>query len=139
MVKRYPKVKIIDTEICPNCKSDNVRRGGISNELLERLCQECHLFWYIPKAYRITHKRNTAPGTGPKRGMYVKKEPLAVGVTYTNRHKATTKRVIVAIGYEHVPLQWLGAGDRPREMGVVFEQDGKRDIVYVSTFNDWRK
>jgi transcriptional regulator with GAF, ATPase, and Fis domain len=42
---KYPKVHIIDTEICPRkgCGSDNVRRHHT-----ERICEECQMFWYIP-------------------------------------------------------------------------------------------
>lgn len=66
----------------------------------------------------------------------MKIEAIKVGKTYSNRGKGTTKRTVLAIGDEHRPRHYFGA-TAPDEPGVLYEQDGKRDSLYISNFSSW--
>lgn len=66
----------------------------------------------------------------------MKQKQIAVGKTYANKGKGTTKRTVLAIGDEHRPRHYSGA-TAPEEPGVLYEQDGKRDRLYISSFAAW--
>jgi len=69
----------------------------------------------------------------------MKSSEIRVGVTYVNRGAGRTQRKVLAIGNEHRPRQWLSNSRPPDEPGVFFEQKGKQDNLYLSSFVSWAK
>lgn len=67
----------------------------------------------------------------------MKPSHIKAGHTYHNRGKGKTKRTVIAIGREHAPKKWLGGGPRPDEPGVLYEQEGIRAYLYLSSFAAW--
>lgn len=67
----------------------------------------------------------------------VKPEDVKVGVTYPNRGAGKTLRTVVAIGPEHRPKRFLSDRPAPNEDGVLYEQNGKRANLYISSFAAW--
>jgi len=66
----------------------------------------------------------------------MKQSEIQVGVIYVNRGAGRTRRTVVAIGEEHQP-PWDGTrGDEP---GVLYEQNGVRRVLYLSSFAKWAK
>jgi hypothetical protein len=66
----------------------------------------------------------------------MKTSEIEVGKTYVNRGKGTTKRTVLAIGDEHRPKHFFGATP-PNEPGVLYEQSGALDYLYLSSFAAW--
>ena len=67
----------------------------------------------------------------------MKHSEIKVGVTYINRAAGRTRRTVLAIGDEHRPTAWFSNSRRPNEPGVLFEQDGKQNRLYISSFASW--
>lgn len=68
----------------------------------------------------------------------MKPSEIAAGKTYVNRGKGKTTRTVIAVGYEHRPRHFFGA-TAPDEPGVLYEQGGKRDSLYLSSFAAWAR
>ena len=66
----------------------------------------------------------------------MKPSEITAGKTYSNRGKGTTKRTVIEIGERHRPKHYFGSL-RPLEPCVLYEQDGKRDVLYLSSFASW--
>ena len=66
----------------------------------------------------------------------MKPNEIAAGKTYANRGKGTTKRTVIEIGDRHRPKHYFGSA-RPPEPCVLYEQDGKREVLYLSSFASW--
>jgi hypothetical protein len=64
-------------------------------------------------------------------------QDIEVGATYRNRGAGRTRRTVVAIGPEHAPAVWHSGGPPPDEPGVLYEQDGRRHRLYLSSFAAW--
>lgn len=62
---------------------------------------------------------------------------IKVGATYANKGAGTTQRKVIAIGEEHRPRKFFGIGNAPEEVGVLFEQQGKQNNLYLSSFAAW--
>jgi hypothetical protein len=69
----------------------------------------------------------------------MKPSEIRVGVTYVNRGAGRTQRTVLAIGDGYRPRQWLSSSRPPDEPGVFFEQKGKQDNLYLSSFASWAK
>lgn len=71
----------------------------------------------------------------------MKPSDVKVGETYVNRGAGHTRRKVLAISDKHRPEKWLSWMDdtRPDEPGVLFEQNGKRAALYLSSFAKWAK
>lgn len=67
----------------------------------------------------------------------VKPADVQVGLTYPNRGAGKTLRTVIAIGPEHRPRRFLSDRPAPDEDGVLYEQNGKRDCLYISSFAAW--
>lgn len=67
----------------------------------------------------------------------MKPADIKVGSTYINRGAGKTRRTVVAIGPEHRPDWFRSDREPPVEDGVLYEQDGKRDSLYISSFAAW--
>ena len=67
----------------------------------------------------------------------MKPSEITAGKTYSNRGKGMTKRTVIDISERHRPKHYFGCGPRPSEPGVLYEQDGKRDVLYLSSFASW--
>jgi hypothetical protein len=67
----------------------------------------------------------------------VKPADVQVGCTYPNRGAGKTHRTVIAIGPEHRPRRFLSENPAPDEDGVLYEQNGKRDCLYISSFAAW--
>ncbi|MBK8123975.1 MAG: hypothetical protein IPK54_10575 [Dokdonella sp.] len=78
----------------------------------------------------------------------MKKSDIRIGVTYVNRGAGNTQRRVVDKGLYVSPDIWMGAGPRPDEEGVYYEQVGwfheypgtqQRHYgkVYLSAFARW--
>jgi hypothetical protein len=71
----------------------------------------------------------------------MKKADIKVGKIYVNRGAGRTQRKVLAIDVEYQPV-WLGDDEnRPpdNEPGVLFEQDGSQECLYLSAFARWAK
>lgn len=62
---------------------------------------------------------------------------IQAGKTYANRGAGRTRRTVIAIGDEHRPEIWLSPEPRPLEPGVLYEQNGKQDRLYLRSFASW--
>ena len=62
---------------------------------------------------------------------------IKVGRTYINKGAGRTKRKVVAIGYEHKPVFYSSYLPTPNNPGVLYEQDGKLDNLYLRSFAAW--
>ena len=67
----------------------------------------------------------------------MKPNEIKAGKTYSNRGKGTTTRTVIEIGDRHRPKHYFGSSSRPSEPGILYEQDGKRDVLYLSSFASW--
>jgi hypothetical protein len=69
----------------------------------------------------------------------MRKQDIKVGKTYSNRGKGCTRRKVLGIGDEHKPKYWFGASvsSIPDEPGVLYEQEGHQDRLYLSSFAAW--
>lgn len=64
------------------------------------------------------------------------KKEIKVGKTYYNKGKGTTHRKVLDIGLNIKPT-FFSIYSPPNEKGVLFEQDGVRDSLYLSSFARW--
>jgi hypothetical protein len=67
---------------------------------------------------------------------------IKVGKTYCNRGKGTTIRKVINISMKDQPRAWFGAGARPVEPGVLYEQETSSDKcitdqLFLSSFAAW--
>lgn len=64
---------------------------------------------------------------------------IKAGRTYRNRGAGLTQRKVLAIGDDHRPQKWHGGwgSPRPNEPGVQYEQNGKIESLYLSSFAAW--
>lgn len=70
----------------------------------------------------------------------MKPEEIEVGRVYVNRGAGRTTRKVIAIGLDHAPKQWGGSRDTSpagAQPGVLFEQEGERRNLYLSSFASW--
>lgn len=67
----------------------------------------------------------------------MKPSDIKVGSTYTNKGAGKTERKVIAIGDEHRPSQFWSPNPPPEEPGVLYEQKGKQDKLYLSSFAAW--
>jgi len=66
----------------------------------------------------------------------MKPSEIKVGKTYINRGAGRTRRRVLGIGDEHKPLDgkdWR----RPKDTGVLYEQEGKQRSLYLISFARW--
>jgi hypothetical protein len=63
---------------------------------------------------------------------------IQAGKTYTNRGAGKTRRTVIAIGDDHCPAK-RGGYPAPHQAGpgVMYEQDGVRRNLYLSSFAKW--
>lgn len=63
---------------------------------------------------------------------------IKVGKTYRNRGKGKTTRTVLAIGDEHKPRVYYNAsGEHPDNTGVLYEQKGTQNRLYLKSFAQW--
>lgn len=68
----------------------------------------------------------------------MKPSDIKVGKTYTNKGVGRTQRTVLAIGDEHRPrIFWNATNTPPDEPGVLYEQKGKKQTLYMSSFAKW--
>lgn len=68
----------------------------------------------------------------------MKPSAIKVGVTYVNKGAGRTQRKVLAIGKEHCPKMFFGDSDKvPNEPGVLYEQAGFQNRLYLSSFAQW--
>lgn len=67
----------------------------------------------------------------------MKPSDIMVGTTYANNGAGKTQRKVIAIGDEHRPRMFFSQNSPPEEPGVLFEQKGKQDRLYLSSFAAW--
>lgn len=72
-----------------------------------------------------------------KSNKTLKPADIKVGTTYVNRGAGKTRRKVIAIGVEHRPSRFLSMNQAPDEDGVLYEQNGKQDRLYISSFASW--
>ena len=65
------------------------------------------------------------------------KPEIEAGKTYRNRGAGRTRRKVLAIGDEHRPKHWHSPLARPNEPGVLFEQNGVKGNLYLTSFRAW--
>jgi hypothetical protein len=60
------------------------------------------------------------------------------GCTYANRGAGKTRRKVIKIGM-NLPIRWFGddAKEPKNEPVVIYEQDGKRNSLYLGSFAQW--
>lgn len=67
----------------------------------------------------------------------MKPSDIKVGSTYTNRGAGKTRRTILAIGRDQRPERFFSDREPPEEDGVLYEQNGKQERIYISSFAGW--
>jgi len=67
----------------------------------------------------------------------MKPSQIEIGKTYKNRGAGKTTRTVIDIGDEHAPHRWFSSSPRPDEPGVLYEQNGRRESLYLSSFASW--
>jgi len=68
----------------------------------------------------------------------MKATEIRVGGTYCNRGAGRTQRTVLAIGNEYRPkIWWSNDETRPDEPGVLYEQKGIQNRLYISSFAQW--
>ena len=78
-----------------------------------------------------------------KGGEKMKPSEIKVGKTYCNRGKGYTMRTVINISDKDRPNWWYGAGKKPDEPGVLYEQYSKgkergfTDQLFLSSFASW--
>ncbi|ABM32272.1 hypothetical protein FRC97_22555 [Paracidovorax citrulli] len=75
---------------------------------------------------------------GSRHSIIMSPKEIQVGKTYVNRGQGRTRRTVIAIGPKHVPRCWHGWTKPPAGTpGVLFEQNGRRENLYLSSFATW--
>jgi hypothetical protein len=75
-----------------------------------------------------------------KKGNRVRPEKIEVGKSYANRGAGKTTRTVIAIGEEHRPNQFwnaTGTPPNPNDPGVLYEQKGRQNTLYLQSFAAW--
>lgn len=70
----------------------------------------------------------------------MKTTEIKVGEIYVNRGAGRTRRTVIAIGEEHRPNHFWNATrtpPNPDEPGVLYEQNGRQNRLYLSSFAQW--
>ena len=67
----------------------------------------------------------------------MKKSDITVGKTYRNKGAGKTKRKVLAIGDEYRPTHYWSPNPPPNEPGVLYEQNGLKNMLYLSSFAQW--
>jgi len=66
-----------------------------------------------------------------------RKKEIKIGATYENRGVDRTTRKVLAIGDEHRPKTFYSSSQPPDEPGVLFEQNGRKSTLYITSFRSW--
>lgn len=67
----------------------------------------------------------------------MKPSQIKIGTTYKNRGQGRTQRTVLDIGDHIRPSHWWSPNPRPNEPGVLYEQEGRNEILYLSSFASW--
>ena len=70
----------------------------------------------------------------------MKPSQIEVGKTYINKGAGKTQRTVIAIGESHKPkTYWNATGENPNkdDTGVLYEQNGKQNNLYLTSFAAW--
>lgn len=72
----------------------------------------------------------------------MKPNQIEAGKTYINRGKGTTKRTVLAISDEHIPMTYYGPNRPVGEPGVLYKRvypngDYCVEKLYLSSFATW--